>query len=222
MIHRRFPAGRAHPQGQDDRDPLSGERVSRALLFGVWLKLGIQSFGGGTATLALIRRAVVEDRAWISEDEFSRCWTLVQVAPGINLIGLTILLGRRLAGATGIALTLIGLLLPSAAITVLLTAGYAHIQGLQAVRAAFHGIVPAIVGLGLLTGAQTARPYLAAAHSEGIGSLVFSAALMAASAMAVAWVHAPVLLVLLGAGGIGGLYSWRRAASTRRAQEIRP
>src|SRR5438105_7826591 len=103
------------PQAPVSRSP------SPRLFLRVWLGLGLQSFGGGAATLTLIRRAAVEQYGWLSEAEFTRAWALVQIAPGINLLALTILIGRRTLGAKGIALALLGLLLPSVTVTVLLT-----------------------------------------------------------------------------------------------------
>ena len=54
------------------------------------------------------------------------------------------------AGTVGAALALVGLLLPSVAITLLLTAAYAQLQQTTLVQAALRGVVPATVGLGLL------------------------------------------------------------------------
>ena len=68
-----------------------------------------------------------------------------QIAPGINILGLVILIGWRVAGAPGVAMALGGLLLPSAAITVALTAVYANIKQAPTVRAALSGVVPATV-----------------------------------------------------------------------------
>src|SRR5258708_38822999 len=87
------------------------------LMLRVWFSLGLQSFGGGTATLALIQRAVVENYRWIAADEFTRYWALCQIAPGINLFALTLLIGRKTGGAMGAAAALAGLLLPSVRIT---------------------------------------------------------------------------------------------------------
>src|SRR5262249_61988945 len=83
----------------------------------IWLNLGIQSFGGGAATLYLIRRAAVERYHWLSDEEFTRYWGICQISPGINLVGLSILIGWRVARWLGVALALAGLLLASAAIT---------------------------------------------------------------------------------------------------------
>ena len=187
-------------------------------LFRVWLSLGLQSFGGGAATLALIRRAAVETHGWVTEAEFARFWSLVQVAPGINLLALTILIGRRTAGARGIALALAGLLLPSAAVTVGLTASYQRVQDTLMVRDALHGIIPATVGLGLLTAWQIARPALVQSRREGRGNLAVSLALLLASAAVMLWAHPPVLVILLGAGVLGAAWEWgrRRVRGTSR------
>ena len=98
------------------------------------LVLGIQSFGGGSSTFYLIHQACLR-RGWLDEHEFLRTWALAQIAPGINLLGLTVLIGRHLDGARGVALSLAGLLLPSFAITVIMTAMYASIRDLPIVRA---------------------------------------------------------------------------------------
>jgi chromate transporter len=177
-----------------------GAPSSRHLLR-VWLTLSVQSFGGGTATLALIRRAAVEEQRWVSGEEFGRFWGLVQLAPGINLLALTVLLGRRAAGGRGIVLALTGLLLPSAALTILLTAVYAHVRHFALVQEALRGIVPAVAGLGFLTAWQIARPLL---------TYPARPAILLGSALA-AWLGTvPVLAILL----VGALFG--AAAENRR------
>jgi chromate transporter len=184
------------------------------LLLRVWFGLGLQSFGGGGATLTLIRRAMVEQRCWMSDDEFSRDWALCQVAPGINLLGLTILIGRRVAGARGVFLCLLGLLLPSVTVTVFLTALYAHIRDSRLVQAALRAIIPASVGLGLLTAYDIARPPLAASRREGGGSYLFGLLLIVGSgaALLLAGSRLSVVLLLAAAGALSALAHWRRAA----------
>ena len=179
-------------------------------LFRVWLSLGLQSFGGGAATLALIRRAAVDTHGWVSEAEFARFWSLVQLAPGINLVALTVLIGRRTAGPQGIALALAGLLLPSAAVTVGLTASYQRVQNEPLVRDALHGIIPATVGLGLVTAWQIARPPLLQSRRAGRGSFGMSLGLLLASALAAQWGRLPVLVILLSAGAAGAAWEWGR------------
>lgn len=181
------------------------KKPSPGLLLRVWLALGLQSFGGGVATLALIRQAVVERYEWMPEAEFTREWTLVQAAPGINLIAMTILIGKRIAGWRGIAICMFGLMLPSVAVTILLTASYAHIQRLPLMQAALRGVVPATVGLGALTAYQMARSPLVAAQRESALSFWAYLGLLAASVLAALRWRSAVILILGGAGMIGAL-----------------
>lgn len=189
--------------------PLNAPPTSVRLLC-VWLRIGLQSFGGGATTLFLIRRAVVDEQGWLDDAEFTRINALCHVTPGINLIALTVLIGRRARGWPGVCVSLAGLLLPAALITVLLTAGYARVREAPAARAALRGIVPATVGLGLLTAERLARPLLAASREEGKASLLLSIALLAGSALAVALWHVPVFAVLFAAGTASALFHAHR------------
>ncbi len=184
----------------------------------VWLLLGLQSFGGGAATLTLIRREMVERRGWLNDADFVRDWALCQVAPGINLVCLTILIGRRLAGTRGIGVALLGLLLPSVTITIALTACYAHFRDVRLVQAAVRGVIPGTVGLGLLTSYQMARPLLAVAQREGKTSFLWAGTALVGSGLVMALWQPPVLAVLCGVGGLGALLHWGLDAQRRRQQ----
>jgi chromate transporter len=188
-----------------------GQRVTPWALFTTWLALGAQSWGGGAATLLMIRREVVERRGWMSGEEFTRSWAICQVAPGINLLGLTALIGWRVGRAWGVLVALLGLLLPSVAITALLTAAYASVREQPAVQAALRGVVPATVGLGLLLIWQLAVPLVRQAGRESRANLLVALALLAGSALVSYLWQPPVIAILLGCGAIGALYSWLSA-----------
>lgn len=172
-----------------------------------WAGIGWQSFGGGATTFTLIERAVVRDHEWLTEGEYLHDLALAQLAPGINLLGLTILIGKRLGGAPGIVVALCGLLLPSVAVTVLMTAGYAEVARHSGVQAALRGIIPATVGLGLLTAYGLARVQLSRAEGRWLNGI-----LLAGSAVVMACWHPPVIAVLVGAGLFGALVEMARAA----------
>ncbi|NJN15737.1 MAG: chromate transporter [Oscillochloris sp.] len=186
--------------------------ISLAHFFRIWFLLGIQSWGGGSATLLLIRREVVERQHWMSEDEFTRAWGICQIAPGINLLGLTILIGWRLVRAPGAVLALVGLLLPSITITALLTAGYAQVRDQPLMQAALRGVVPGTVGLGLLLSWQMVRPIISVARREGWASLIFTIGLVAGAALTMLFWRPPVIAVLLAGGAIGALWNMLPAA----------
>jgi chromate transporter len=185
--------------------------ISPWALFATWLALGAQSWGGGAATLLMIRREVVERRGWMSAEEFTRSWSICQVTPGINLLGLTVLIGWRLGRVWGVLLSLLGLLLPSVAITVLLTAAYASVREQPAVRSALRGVVPATVGLGLLLIWQLGVPLIRQAEGESRASLLVALALFLGSALVSFVWQPPVIFILLGAGLLGAIYGWLSA-----------
>lgn len=176
--------------------------------FRIWAGIGIQSFGGGATTLYMMRREVVERQTWITDEEFTRFWGIVQIAPGINLLGQSVLIGWRVAGATGAALALAGLLLPSVAITMLITAGYAMVRDQPLVAAILRGVIPATAGIGLLLTVQMARPPLSASRSEGRASLVLSVAILIGAALAAAFSGLPILAILWGSGGVCAVGFW--------------
>src|SRR5579859_1298964 len=94
------------------------------ILLRLWSGIGLKSFGGGASTQLLIRRTFVDERGWIGDAELAHLWNLCQFTPGINLISLTILIGRKLGGTRGIIVSMLGMLLPSAIVTCCLTAGF--------------------------------------------------------------------------------------------------
>src|SRR5713226_5877057 len=130
------------------QDPRPGIRR----LFRIWASVGLQSFGGGASTVFLIQRTFIEKHRWLSIEEFMHLWNLCILTPGINLVALTILIGRKLGGAWGIVISLAGLLLPSALITCLLTVGFKSVEHLPAVQAILRGVVPATGGIMMLVG----------------------------------------------------------------------
>ncbi len=183
-----------------NREPLP---CSAGRLLREWLLIGGQSFGGGSMTFILMRQTFVERTCWVPAVEFDRFFALVQIAPGINLLALAILIGKRILGWRGVLLSLFGLLLPSVFLTALITAGYARIQHTALAQATLRGFLPATVGLGILTAYQMARTNLVAAHKEGKMSLVIGLGALLGSGIAVGYFGAAVLPALFAAGVLG-------------------
>jgi chromate transporter len=186
-------------------------QITLPQLFRTWLALGAQSWGGGSATLLMIQREVVERRGWMSAEEFIRYWAICQIAPGINLIG------WRLRRGPGAALAILGLLLPSVTLTALLTAIYASVREQPLAEAALHGVVPATVGLGAILSWQLGWPLMRDSRREGGASLVVSIALLVGSGAAVVLWHPPVILILLGSGALGALWGVAQARFVARS-----
>jgi chromate transporter len=181
-------------------------------LFRIWAGIGLQSFGGGASTTFLIQRTFIEKHKWLSMEEFAYFWNLCILTPGINLLAVTVLIGRKLGGAAGIAVSLAGLLLPSALITCLLTVGFKSVEHIPAVQAILRGVVPATGGIMLLVGLNFALPLIRRGYKEGIVYLLVSGILIVAFALAVILLKLSVIVVIFSAIVIGALFFARKPA----------
>lgn len=170
-------------------------------LFIQWLLIGIQSFGGGSSTFSLIHQLAIQ-RGWLSEEEFVRAWALAQIAPGINLVKLTVMLGYRLRGWQGLLAAVSGLLVPSAAVTVLMTAGFATVRNLSWIQAMMKGILPATIGLSLAMGVQMAHPMFLRAHKNGPLYVAAHLLILASAAVLMGLAKLSPVIILLLSGGV--------------------
>ncbi len=173
------------------------------LLFRIWGSIGLQSFGGGASTLFLIQHEFIDRRGWLTQEEFNHLWNLCLMTPGINLVAVTILIGRKLGGFGGIIASLVGLLLPSATITCLLTAGFRLVENSPIVQAILQGVIPATGGIMLLVGLRFAVPLLKQGRADGWLKLSISLVLIALVASTIIIFKITIPLVLLFAALVG-------------------
>src|SRR5579871_1465088 len=191
-------------------------------LFGLWARIGLQSFGGGASTTLLIQRAFIEQQGWLTMEEFLRLWNLCLLTPGINLIALTVLLGKKMGGIKGIIASLAGLLVPSVAITCLLAALFVQIEQAQAVQAVLRGIIPATGGIMLLVGLNFARPLIQHAHKSGLWFMLAGSALVVASAVVIIFLKLSVIVVVLGALCLGIVFFTPRPGTPQQKEQEKP
>lgn len=185
---------------------LPGPRPGALRLLGIWARIGLQSFGGGASTTFLIQRTFTEQQRWLTIEEFLRLWNLCLLTPGINLIALTILIGKKLGGTRGIVVSLAGLLLPSATITCLLAALFVQIEQGAAVQAVLRGVVPATGGIMLLVGLNFARPLFQKSAKAGFMPVLARSILVIISAFAIIFLKLSVIVVVLGLAFLGILF----------------
>ena len=174
-----------------------GELTGLWKLFSTFLVLGVQSFGGGSSTFALIHQACIKN-GWLSEEAFTRDWALAQISPGINLVKLSILIGHQLRGWAGLLAAMAGLLLPSSIVTVLMTVGLEQVRSQPLVQAAMRGILPATLGLSLSMAFSMGQPIFKKAYGEGTARLGLHALILVSAALLMAGgAVSPVLILLL-------------------------
>ena len=112
-----------------------------------FLKLGTIGFGGPVALVGYMHRDLVENRKWISEEEYKEGLALAQLAPGPLAAQLGIYIGfvhYRVVGATLAGLAFI---LPSFIMVVLLGFAYRIYGGLPWMQAVFYGVGAAVIGI---------------------------------------------------------------------------
>ncbi len=200
---------------------LQDPRPNKWELFRIWASIGLQSFGGGASTTFLIQRAFIEKHRWLSIEEFLHLWNLCILTPGINLVALTILIGRKLGGTWGIVVSLAGMLLPSAIITCLLAAIFKQIEYIEAVQAVLRGVIPATGGIMLLVGLNYALPLIRRGYKEGILYLLMSSVIIIACALVVILLKLSVIVVVLSAAFLGALFFSPRQDSPLHEEERR-
>ena len=112
-----------------------------------FLKLGTTGFGGPVALVGYMHRDLVEQKKWITEDDYKEGLALAQLAPGPLAAQLAIYLGYvkyRIAGATLAGLAFV---LPSFIMVVLLGIAYLHYGGLPWMQAVFYGVSASVIGI---------------------------------------------------------------------------
>ena len=117
--------------------------TSAALFLG-FLGLGLISFGGA---LPHARRIIVEQRRWLSAEDFTDMLGLCQFLPGGNIINLSVAIGMRFRGLPGAFASILGLILFPSIVVVLLGMVYEHTQDDPRVRHLFAGLAASAAGL---------------------------------------------------------------------------
>jgi chromate transporter len=144
-------------------------------LFGLFLHflvLSLLAVGGAITTVPDMHRYIVVEHHWLTDAQFTASIALAQAAPGPNqLFGAE--QGWNIAGALGTLATMIGILVPSTALSLWATRWGAQRRETRGVRAFTSGLTPLTLGLLVSTGWVLAEPYLLnPAHRWGALALI--------------------------------------------------
>ena len=109
-------------------------------LFLVFARIGGLTFGGGYAMLPMLKKEVVENRGWATEEELLDYYAIGQCTPGIIAVNTATFIGfkkKKILG--GVAATL-GVVFPSLVIITIITLFLRNFAQIEIVRHAFAGI----------------------------------------------------------------------------------
>ncbi|NBB24075.1 chromate efflux transporter [Porphyrobacter sp. SLTP] len=116
-------------------------------LLRVFTRIGLLSFGGPAGQIALMHRELVEDRAWISEDDFLHALNFCHLLPGPEAQQLATWIGWRLHGWRGGLAAGLLFVIPGALIILALSVLYGVAANLSWVEALFLGVKAAVLAI---------------------------------------------------------------------------
>jgi chromate transporter len=164
-------------------------KPTHAELFVAFTVISLSGFGG---VLAWARRMMVEQRRWLTPEQFNEAYAVCVVLPGANIVNFSILFGSRVRGPLGGLTALAGLLLPPVILVMVIGLLYARFGDLPAWRHVLTAIAAAAAGLIAATVAKMAGPLF---HNRAVtGPLMALAAFLAIGVMQ--W-SLPLVLVVL-------------------------
>jgi chromate transporter len=114
---------------------------------GLFLRLGFTAFGGPAAHIAMMRREIVQQRQWISDEQFLDLLSIVNLIPGPNSTELAIYLGYRRAGWPGLIVSGVCFIGPAMLIVLALAWLYVRFGSLPQVGWLFYGIKPVVIAI---------------------------------------------------------------------------
>jgi chromate transporter len=130
-------------------------RPTVAGIFTGFFTIGVRGFGG---VLPWARRAIVEERKWLTAPEFSEVLALCQFLPGGNIMNVAVAIGSRFRGVPGAIAAILGLMAAPVAIVIGLGAIYDQFAGQPVVRRAFAGLAAAASAFVLTASFKIAAP----------------------------------------------------------------
>lgn len=174
----------------------TGERNVLWTLFKSMLYISAFTFGGGFVIVTFMKKKFVDDLHWINEDEMLDMTALAQSAPGAIAVNAAILVGRRVAGFTGMIVSVLGTIVPPITILAVISLFYkafatnpwvaAVLGGMQA------GVAAVICDVVWNLGAKVVKEKSA-----------MSIAIMAGAFIATAFFKVNVIVIILCAAALG-------------------
>jgi chromate transporter len=175
---------------------------SKLDLFWSFSLLALQGFGG---VVAVVQRVLVEEKKWLTREEFVENWAVAQILPGPNVVNMSLMIGDRHFGTSGALAALAGMLFFPLLIVLLLVALFSGVSDLPQVQQALQGM--GAIAAGLIT--ATGLKLMPAIRKNPMGMPVcWGLALVTFVAIAV--LHVPLIWVLLLVGVPACVWAWWR------------
>lgn len=163
-------------------------------LLRVFLRIGLLSFGGPAGQIALMHRELVEDRQWVSEEDYLHALNFCHLLPGPEAQQLATWIGWRLHGWRGGLAAGLLFVIPGAVVILALSMLYAVAASLDWFEALFLGVKAAVLAIVVQALLRIAGRALNTGLKQGLAVAAFVALFL---------LDLPFPLIVLGAGAIG-------------------
>ncbi len=191
--------------------PASSPPPSHRELFIGMLQVALSAFGGGLS--AWSQRIVVEQRRWLSNEQFLTGLTVARLFPGPNQINMAVYIGAHFHGISGAMVALAGMLLVPFTLLMGLGVLYFSVHQLPAVDRVLAGVVAAAAGMALSMGFKILDQY----WKDPVALL-----LAAVSFVAMQVFHVRLVPLVLIAGPLAMAWYWPRRSQVVPAAQEKP
>lgn len=166
------------------------------ILFFTMLKIGLFTFGGGYAMIALLENELIRKKQWLEEDEFMDMVAIAESTPGPVAVNAATYVGYKIGGVPGALLSTLAVCIPSFAIIYAISLYFGRFLSVAWVNAAFRGIQVCVAFLILSAGWKLFKKM----RKNAFNLIVFSATAVCTLAFSLFSVKfSSVFYVLIGA-----------------------
>lgn len=182
------------------------------ILFIAFFKIGIITFGGGYAMIAIIERELVEKKKWITHEEFLDIIAIAESSPGPIAINSATFIGYKINKFFGSLFATLGVVLPSFIIIFTISLFFDKFLQLEYVGYAFRGIQAAVVFLILSAGIKMLKHI----KKTPVGIVLISLTIVALIVMELFALKFSTVFIILIGGFIGVFIYLLRLIKSRK------
>lgn len=184
------------------------EAKSLRTLFFTFFKIGLFTFGGGYAMIALLEEEFIQRRKWLDKDEFLDMTAIAESTPGPVAINSATYLGYKLARVPGAATATVAVCLPSFLIIYAISLFFEQFTQLTVIANAFKGIQVCVIYLIFSAGVRMLKVLDKSPFATGVLAAVML--VMVGLSLAGVSVSSILLILLSGAAGVAAWLIGRR------------
>ena len=184
------------------------EVKSLGTLFFTFFKIGLFTFGGGYAMIALLEEEFIQRRKWLDKDEFLDMTAIAESTPGPVTINSATYLGYKLAKVPGAATATVAVCLPSFLIIYAISLFFEQFTQLTVIANAFKGIQVCVIYLIFSAGVRMLKALDKSPFATGVLAAVML--VMVGLSLAGVSVSSILLILLSGAAGVAAWLIGRR------------